>query len=222
MNIVQHKFPQSQYVMERTVKRQVVLHHTVSGAGVAGDIAWWEHTMERVATHFIIDREGQVHQLFPEENWAYHLGLGQKHFAAAKVPQLNLDRQSIGIELDSWGPLRPHTDGRFYPAKWNGVTYVPNTVCKPVKYFHEYCQQNKWKGHLYYERYTSAQIAALYDLLQELCQRHDIPKTYSNEMWMVSTRALRGEPGIFGHCSYRSDKSDPHPQPELVNMLKAL
>ena len=99
---------------------------------------------------------------------------------------------------------------------------VPNATCKPVKYFYEYCEKNRWKGNLYYEKYSTAQLNALRELLKELCRRHSIPSAYSNDMWVVSTKALRGEPGIYGHCSYRFDKSDVHPQPELINMLKQL
>lgn len=222
MNLIQHNFPKTQYVNERTEKRQIVLHHTASGPGVDGDINWWMKTPERVATHFIIDREGRVHQLFDESFWGYHLGLEQKVFTQAHLQYKQLDKQSIGIELDSWGYLAPHTDGKFYPAKWDGRRNMPNTAAKPVPYFYEYCSSQKWKGNQYYEKYTTKQLAALRELLTELCRRHNIPKTYNNEMWVVSTKALRGEPGIFAHCSYRHDKSDVHPQPELLNMLKSL
>lgn len=222
MNLIRHNFPTTQYVRERTEKRQVVLHHTASGPGVDGDINWWMKTPERVATHFIVDREGQVHQLFDEEFWAWHLGLQQKVFTQMGVPYKQLDRQSIGIEIDSWGFLEPHTDGQFYPAKWNGSRDVPNTAARPVKYFYEYCTNQKWKGHRYYERYTTAQINAVRDLVRELCRRHNIPKTYNPDMWEVSRRALSSTSGIFAHCSYRIDKSDIHPQPEMINMLKSL
>lgn len=222
MNIIQHNFPKTQYLTEKTEKHQIVLHHTASGPGVDGDITWWTKTPERVATHYIIDREGVIHKLFDDDFWAFHLGLEQKVFTQAHVPYKQLDRNSIGIELDCWGYLEPHTDGLFYPAKWNGVKSIPNTACKPVKYFYEYCTQNVWKGHRYYEKYTTMQINSLRELLRELCKTHGIPKTYNNDMWVVSTKALRGEPGIFAHCSYRNDKSDVHPQPELINMLKTL
>jgi len=222
MNLIRHNFPKTQYLQEKTTKRQIVLHHTASGPGVDGDIAWWNKTPERVATHFLIDRDGTVHQLFDEQYWAYHLGLEQKVFTQMHVPYRQLDKQSIGIEIDSWGFLQQHTDGKFYPAKWNGQRLVPNTACKPVQYFYEYCQQNRWKGNLYYEKYTTAQISALRDLLKELCARHSIPKHYNPDMWVVSKNALSANPGIYAHCSYRNDKSDVHPQPELINMLKQL
>lgn len=63
-NIIRVQFPESQFIKEETVKTQIVLHHTASGPGVDGDLAWWRKTPERVATHFIIDRAGQIYQLF--------------------------------------------------------------------------------------------------------------------------------------------------------------
>lgn len=222
MNIISHSFPTTQYVRECTEKKQIVLHHTASGPGVDGDINWWQKTPERVATHYIVDRQGQVHQLFDERYWAYHLGLQQKVFTQAGLPYKQLDKQSIGIEVDSWGFLERHTDGAFYPAKWNGSRFVANTASRPVTYFYEYCTSQKWKGHIYYERYTTAQLNALRQLIREICSRHGIPKKYNPDMWAISNAALKGTPGIYGHCSYRNDKSDPHPQPELINMLKTL
>ena len=60
------------------------------------------------------------------------------------------------------------------------------------------------------------------ELVRELCARHDIPTAYNPDMWELSKRALTGTPGIFAHCSYRTDKSDIHPQPEMLTMLKSL
>ena len=222
MQKINHNFPATQYVREETKKCQIVLHHTVSGDGVNGDVNWWMSNPDLVATHFIIDREGVVHQFFAEKYWAYHLGLSSKHFSSANVPYKNLDKTSVGIALDSWGPLLPGTDGKFYPVKWDGNRNIPNTYAKPVKYFYEYCQQNRWHGHMYYEKYTTAQLASLKELLQQLCAKHNIPKQYDNNMWAVYAKALRGDDGVFAHCTYRNDKSDVHPQPELLTLLKTL
>jgi hypothetical protein len=41
-------------------------------------------------------------------------------------------------------------------------------------------------------------------------------------MFDVSKEALSGESGIWSHTSFRSDKSDIHPQGELIKMLKSL
>jgi len=45
---------------------------------------------------------------------------------------------------------------------------------------------------------------------------------YNGNMWDVNEDALNGEPGVWTHVSYRSDKSDCHPQPELIDVLKSL
>jgi len=118
-------------------------------------------------------------------------------------------------------PVLPK-DEKFYPVKTESGKYVPNTACKPVEYIYEYCTKAPWRNIQYWERYTDKQLAALKELLQMLCTKHNIPKTYNADIWDVSRRALMGEAGIFCHVSYRNDKSDPHPQIELVNMLKSL
>jgi hypothetical protein len=41
-------------------------------------------------------------------------------------------------------------------------------------------------------------------------------------MWDVSKNALSGKPGIYTHVSYRKDKSDCVPQPELITALQSL
>ena len=38
----------------------------------------------------------------------------------------------------------------------------------------------------------------------------------------ISKNAMNGVPGVWTHTSYRNDKSDCHPQKELIEMLKRL
>jgi len=38
----------------------------------------------------------------------------------------------------------------------------------------------------------------------------------------LNQSALDGAGGLWGHCSYRPDKSDPHPQGELIDLLQSL
>ena len=125
-------FPETQYVREKTDKKQIVLHHTVSGDSVNGDMSWWLHTKERVATAYVISREGHLHRCFDDQYWAYHLGLTNSHFTRFGLGYRKLDPQAIGIELDSWGALMQHTDGKFYPITTKDGKTVPNLKCKPV------------------------------------------------------------------------------------------
>jgi hypothetical protein len=215
-------FPETQFINEKTFKWQIVLHHTVSGDGVDGDVAWWLSTPDRIATSFIIARDGKLHKCFSDDCWGYHIGCRQAHFEAMGLPFICLDKFSIGIELDSWGPLLKHTDGKFYPITTMNGKQVPNTTTKPVRNIYEYCTSQQYKGHQYYERYTTNQLSTLGELLEYLMAKHSIQANYRSDIWNPSRRAMTGEEGIFSHTSFRPDKSDAHPQAELVNLLKSL
>lgn len=215
-------FPDTQYVRASTTKRQIVLHHTVSGDGAQGDTGWWLHTRERVATSYIITRDGHLHKCFDDQYWAYHLGLSNHHFSKFGISYRKLDPHAVGIELDSWGALAQHRDGKFYPIAVQNGKVIPNLKCRPVTYIYEYCSGQKYRGFQYFERYTTAQLETLKELLHYLMDRHSISPNYKSDIWNVTPRALMGWEGIFAHASYRQDKSDVHPQVELVNLLKSI
>lgn len=210
MQIVLEPFPENQYVKQITRKSQIVIHHTVSGPGVKGDAAWWKSTPDRVGTHFIIDREGVIHQYFSTDYWAYHLGIKSEVFKKFGLKFQNLDESSISIEMDSWGALK------------SDLTPVANPKFGKVQYPYEYCTAAPFRGYRFYERYTDKLLASLQELLLFLTKKYNISRRYCENLFEQNKLALSGAPGIFGHVSYRSDKSDPHPQVELVNLLKNL
>ena len=213
MKIISHDFPEDQYYREVTKKKGIVLHHTVSGDSVLGDIEWWKSTAERVATPIIIARDGGIHQLYSSQYWAHHLGIKQEHFKRLELPALNTQRNKefIGIELDSWGGLTTK-NGKFY-------SFSGQEVKKENVTFYE----KAFRGYQYFEKYTTAQIASLKELLEYWGERYAIPLSYKGPiMFEFNKRALSGESGIWAHVSFRPDKSDVHPQKELIDMLKAL
>jgi len=69
-------FPDDQFFHEEYPKKQIVLHHTISGNGVDGDIQTWEDDTSIVGTAIIVDRAGTPWQLFSSKYWAWHLGVG--------------------------------------------------------------------------------------------------------------------------------------------------
>ena len=68
-----YPFPENKYFKEEFNKTQVILHHTVSGPGIDGDVNTWINSKDRVATAIIIARDGTPYNLFPSKYWAYHL-----------------------------------------------------------------------------------------------------------------------------------------------------
>lgn len=210
--IIQIDFPINQYFKEQTTKRQIVLHHTVSGRGAVGDINWWRERPERIATAVIIELNGDIYQLFSSRYWAHHLGTRVSN-------NLALNRASIGIELDAWGGL-VESNGKWYPARWNGNKHIANTNIRPIENVEIY--SDGYRGFYGYEKYSDKQIESLRKLLVYWGDVHNIPLRYNETMWEVSQSALRGEAGVWSHTSFRQDKSDVHPQVELIEMLKSL
>lgn len=212
---------EGQFVREETPKTQIVLHHTVSGEGAEGDLSWWKQTRSRIATAIVIDRDGTIYQCFSTKYWAYHIGPVSSSFRTIDQPYRKCDPNTIGVELDSWGPLLKQ-DGKYFPARWSPEKkrYEPwfrageVWADKVVEY------ERPFRGFKYYEKYTKKQLQSLEELIRYWNQYWKIPVDYNPGMWELSSAALIGKPGIYTHVSYRSDKSDCHPQAELIKMLK--
>jgi len=196
-------FPEDQYYKEIFPKHQICLHHTV-GSSVNGAISSWINDPIKVATCIIIDRNGIPFQLFSSKYWAHHLGIKSSN-------NISLNKKSIGIEIDNWGQLIPCTNGKY-------KTYYGNEVNVVAQYY-----PNEFMGYNYYEKYTNAQIQTVGELLLYWNKFYGISLKYNEDMWNKSQNALNGQNGIWTHVSYRgSGKSDCHPDPSLIEMLKTL
>lgn len=216
-------FPADQYIAVRQEKKILVLHHTASGPGTEGDIKWWKQDTRRVGTCVIIDRTGEIDQCFDSGFWAGHLGTHQANNTL-------LDKMSIGIEIDAWGPLI-FSEGAY--RSWTGakvpnedvVEYsmgfklLPGSQADPNYFFKIGAAGQKA---VFYHRYTDKQITSVAQLLELWGNGYKIPLNYNADMWDICPRALAGTPGIWTHVSFRTDKADCHPQPELIAMLKSL
>ena len=194
--------------------------------GVDGDINHWLTTSSRVATCVIIDRSGEIYQCFSSRYWGHHLGVKIKTFREEGVPLKTrqksngtgayyanneiLNQESIGVQIDSWGWLEKKGDKFF--------SYTGREVA--VENVQEY--ETPYRGYKYYEKYTKEQIAALKTLCLYWKATYGISMKYNADMWDMSTDAMKGKNAIWSHTSVRPDKSDVHPQPELIKMIKAL
>ena len=193
-------FPEKNYYQTMQAKTQIVLHHT-AGASAMSAINWWKtrnNGKGTIATPYVIERDGRVFQLFNAFQWAYHIGVSGK-------PQL--DRKSIAIEIVSWGGLAAADVGTKVPEK-EVIDYGPKG----------------FRGFRYYQKYSPAQLESISLLLPILSTFASIPikNTSFKNLFELSSDALAGKSGLYTHVSYRSDKSDCHPQKELVEMLAGL
>lgn len=202
-DIVRIPLKRMQYYREVFAKKQIVLHHTVSNDTVENIVHGWNSNIERVGAAFIIDRQGVLYQTFSSAHWAHHLG--------TQLPNnRELNQRSIAIELCSWGGLKERR-GQFTNLYKN---IIPDD--EVVDYGIEK------RGYRYFHKYTEAQLQTLQILLNYLCTKYNIPKTYNPMIWDYNLQAISGSPGIYTHRSYRMDKSDCHPQLELIKALNSL
>jgi len=208
--IVQHRLSENQYFQELTDKKQIYLHHTAGGPSAVNVAKFFNSQQGKVATAFIIDNNGTIVQCFSSKNWAYHLGLKQEIFTESGVPYKSLDKISVGIEICNYGPLTKK-NGYYYNYVGGKVDYTDITIL-----------DKKYKGHIYWQKYTDEQIESTRQLLVYLCDQYKIPRTYFATIFNIDKRALKGESGIFTHNSVRKDKSDIYPCPRMIQMLENL
>ncbi len=219
MKITTSFLKDNQYYKETTKKFGIVIHHTAGGPNPINVITGWNANEERVATAFIIAgkstspnyKDGEIFQTFDTNHWAHHLGIKSTQLPKGSLTNTALNQGTIAIELCNWGGLTKDAQGNFR-------TYV-NTII-PFDEVIEY--EKPFKGYKFYHKYTDEQLVSLNSLLVYLCEKYKIPKTYHTDMWDISKEAMKGNPGIYTHVSYRTDKSDCHPYPELINLLQNL
>lgn len=207
--IVQLDFPETEYYKSTYEKTQIVLHHTVSDGSAQSVATYWTSLENRIGTPVVIDKEGVINQLFSSRYYAGHVGDTEDEMHAFSLPYRSCSKTSIGVELVNMGGLT-EKDGKLTDAY--GQEFKGEYVHYPAGY----------RSYNYFARYTDKQLESLRRLLIYWCNRYDIPNTYYPDIWSVNRNALRGDSGIYTHASFRYDKSDTHPQPELVTMLKNL
>ena len=140
--------------------RAIVLHYTEGSLDAA--IATFQKPHNSSA-HYIIDRDGKIYQIVPEQFAAFHVNCyGKSNFCISSCPVCtNLDgsfveprTQTIGIELVNLG----HVDPRYYTGS--------------SSLFEDY---NNSFGYRFWEDFPQVQILSLQVLVEDIRSRWNIP-----------------------------------------------
>lgn len=197
------RLPESSYFQQRVPKDLIVLHATASSTARSVFETWRSPANPRIATAYVVERDGRVYQMFPPACWAYHLGMRVRN------PGHYNDRRSIGIEIVNPGPLRPDPDGG------DTLNWWPENFRRPwcrIAEGHQYVQR-EYRGFKYYATYTPEQEESVRRLVVWLCQRFSIPRLLPH----VSQRDVCDPDkfcrfrGIAAHQNFRPDKLDVGP-----------
>lgn len=198
----------NQYVQQAQKKTHIVIHHT-AGGNAAGTINWWVTDPKKIATAYVIDRDGTILECFDPRHWASHLGV--KGFPG-------LEKSSIGIELAAWGGVTkaPADDPKGKYKKGDFISYTKTKV--PAL---EVVQAD-WRGQKFFHKYTDAQIQALKSLLVYLMEKFGIAFQPDRKDFWQYRGAKDLPPGVWSHTTVRTDKEDIFPQPELISAVMSL
>lgn len=74
----------------------IIIHHTAMSS-VDSVLSWFKNPASQVSSHYVIDKNGDIYQLVPNDKKAWHAGVS--HWKGVD----NLNHYSIGIELVNTG-----------------------------------------------------------------------------------------------------------------------
>ncbi len=197
------RLPAGEFFETAESKSGIAIHHTVGGSATS-TFNWWmqDRTKEgsrlKVGTAFIIEGDGTVFEVFDPAAWAYQFGL---EWPATK--KLAFEKRFIGIEIASEGALIEH-DGQLYC-----FDRVSERTRKARAEAFDFGRD--YRGYRYFDRYEEAQVVALVELINELCDRFSIARRVPERFLDFYGDTLAGFEGIIGHTMVRKDKTDPLP-----------
>jgi N-acetyl-anhydromuramyl-L-alanine amidase AmpD len=199
MTIEYRDFPKEEYIAKPQKKDLIVLHHTVSST-IDSAIRHWraDKGASKVATAYVVGKDGTIAELFDPAFWAIHLYRHKKNEPAHLYAD---ERRSIGIELVNEGPLTQRMIGSKNRYFWNDGRLKFDGEGARISFDY------RGLGFLW-AMYTDEQYEALKFLIGRLSERFEIPNRFeeSTEVFpSASPSAPLGDQNRFkGICSHRN------------------
>jgi len=195
MNIIQYPLNKKQWIATKVKKTHIVWHTTLDRtqytpvAGKPGRstsvIDNWNNSADKHALCYVIDRNGEVYQTYPDDEWSYHTILPH-HF----------DKVSIPVALANEGPL----------IIQNFRYYAFQRAHHTTEYFGPVIKKN-WNGFQYWADYSDVQVKTLIALTKQLCGKHKIDynpnldsTTWNPKVWETNT--------VFAHSAVKQYVND--------------
>jgi len=143
---------------KRIAQHKYIIIHFTPGTRVESTIAHFRNESSVVSAHLLIGRDGRVIQFLPFDRIAFHAG---KSWWESDT---DLNRMSIGIELDNAGSLTETPNGWFRKK-----IRIPDDHVQRATYWRE----SKERG---WETFPEAQIDVLEKILRALLDKYGGPE----------------------------------------------
>lgn len=194
----------SYYYATKTAKKSICLHFTVGY--IKSDTSSLSTKDNHVSVSYVVDRCGRIYEMFPDTEWSYHLGSGAVGGNGA------MSKQSIGIEISNYGPLK--LSGEILQDAYK------NEYCKVTET--EYYYRQNYRGYEYFASMTDVQVDAVVALVKYLGRKHDIPMNFKpDDAPFASNAEALAFKGVFYHTNVRKDKFDWPFGPSLKAIIAA-
>lgn len=170
-----------EYYHNKYKKSIIYLHHTAGSHRPDWVSNMWnkdsnsDGSIRHIGTSFIVGGkstrngdstwDGIIVRCFPEEKWAWHLGV--------KGTKGMFDKISVGIEICNYGQLTKGKDGLYY-------TYVNSVVPEEDVIDLGY----QFRSHRYYHKYTDKQIDSVKNILIYLSDKFNINLRLGIREWI--------------------------------------
>lgn len=200
------RLPQAEFFNVRTAKSGICIHHTVGGTAKS-TFNWWKNDGAMVGTAYIIGRDGTLYEVFDPEFWAWQFGLPWPY-----ERKVAFEKRFIGIELASEGALLEE-NGKYYC-----FDRISSRTEKPGN--EVFNAGMVYRGYQYFDRYEPAQVETLIELINDLCDRFDIPRKMMPDPMKYYGEEVENFEGVIGHVMVRKDKTDPAPMPDFWETIK--
>lgn len=182
----------SYYRKDEIKKLSICLHFTVGY--IKSDTTALTTKDNYVSVSYVVDRCGRIYELFPDTMWSYHLGSGTVGGNGA------MSKQTIGIEISNYGPLKSSGDNLLIDA-------YKNEYCKKSET--DYYYEQNFRGYEYFASMTDEQVNAVAALVKYLGRKHNIPMNFKpDDALFASDAEAKAFKGIFYHTNVRKDKFD--------------
>ena len=164
----QVEFVKSPNVSGKMKPEFLVIHYTASGP--AADIAsYFSRPAAKVSAHLVITRKGTIKQCVPFNVVGWHAGKSEWIDRKGKH-HVGLNTNSIGIEIENWGPLRRTGSGW---VSWTGESVDAGKVIEARHKFG--VPDGGW------EIFTDEQIEATIGAAQAICDAYGIEEIVGHD-----------------------------------------
>lgn len=217
-------------------KRWLIFHHTAGGDNPYQVADFFANDNNSVATEFIVGgltvtgkdngNDGIMVRCIPKDSYAYHAGVGNTQ----------LHKESIGVEICSYGGLTKGGYNKIVDGKYTWIALQKNTFYtaygNPVSDSEVFDLGYVYRFNQYFHKYSLKQVESCQKIIEYCKEEHgmdimsglikNIKKLGVEKAFGFMLQEANLVPGIYTHGNVFQGKNDIYPDPTFIEMLMSV